>query len=97
MRAKGRRRPGGGEQRAGGEEEVELFKLPEAERFSQAFCRTCGSKVPWWIEGRSLWNVPLGGLDDDPGVKPSEHIFVGSKTPWFEIHDDLPQHEAWPR
>lgn len=24
---------------------------------------------------------------------PSEHIYVGSKAPWFEITDDLPQHE----
>jgi hypothetical protein len=23
------------------------------------------------------------------------HIFVGSKTPWFEITDDLPQYEEY--
>ena len=89
--------PGEAFEWTGGEGNVELYKVPEAERFSQAFCRTCGSKVPWWIEGRGLWNVPLGGLDDDPGVKPSEHIFVGSKAPWFEIHDDLPRHDAGPK
>ncbi|MDX6472014.1 MAG: hypothetical protein QOK22_830, partial [Gaiellaceae bacterium] len=24
-----------------------------------------------------------------------KHIFVGSKAPWFEITDDLPQFEEW--
>jgi hypothetical protein len=41
--------------------------------------------------------VPLGSLDDDPGVRPREHIFVASKAPWFEIVDALPQYaEAVP-
>lgn len=26
---------------------------------------------------------------------PTEHIFVGSKASWFEITDDLPQHEEY--
>jgi hypothetical protein len=29
---------------------------------------------------------------DDPGIRPSAHIFVGSKAPWFTITDDLPQY-----
>jgi hypothetical protein len=28
---------------------------------------------------------------DDPAIRPTEHIFVGSKAQWFEITDDLPQ------
>ena len=38
--------------------------------------------------------IPFGSLDDDVGVQPQRHIFVGSKAPWFEITDDLPQFEA---
>jgi hypothetical protein len=26
-------------------------------------------------------------------LRPTEHIFVGCKAPWFEITDDLPQFE----
>jgi len=33
----------------------------------------------------------MGALDADPGVRPRNHIFVGSKAPWFEITDSLPQ------
>jgi hypothetical protein len=36
----------------------------------------------------------MGSLDTDPGMSPTLHIFVGSKAPWFEISDDLPQFEA---
>jgi hypothetical protein len=30
-----------------------------------------------------------------PGVRPALHIFVGSKAPWFDIADDLPQQQAY--
>jgi hypothetical protein len=29
-------------------------------------------------------------------VQPESHIFVGSKAPWFDITDDLPQYEGYP-
>jgi hypothetical protein len=35
--------------------------------------------------------LPLGALDDDPGIKPKLHVHVASKAPWFTITDDLPQ------
>jgi len=38
----------------------------------------------------------MGSLDDDPGIRPQEHIFVGSKSPWDVFADDLPQHVEWP-
>jgi hypothetical protein len=33
---------------------------------------------------------------DDPPVRPACHVFVGSKAPWFEITDDLPQYPEYP-
>jgi hypothetical protein len=35
----------------------------------------------------------MGTLVDAPSIRPSRHIFVGSKAPWFTIADDLPQHQ----
>jgi len=32
----------------------------------------------------------------DPSIRPSEHIYVGSKAPWFEITDELPQFDEYP-
>ncbi len=40
--------------------------------------------------------IPIGTLDNDPGIKPSVHIFVASKAPWFEITDSLPQYPEMP-
>jgi len=40
-------------------------------------------------------HVALGSLVDEPTIRPSEHIFAGSKAPWFEITDDLPQREEY--
>jgi hypothetical protein len=34
----------------------------------------------------------MGTLIDAPSIRPTAHIFVGSKAPWFSITDDLPQH-----
>jgi hypothetical protein len=38
-----------------------------------------------------LLDVPVGSLDDDPGLRPERHIYVEAKSAWFAIHDDLPQ------
>lgn len=65
---------------------------PEVER---SFCRVCGSRVPSKARDGAVYFVPAGLLDGDPGVKPALHMFVGSKAPWWEITDDLPQFEKW--
>ncbi len=61
----------------------------------RAFCRVCGSRVPSEASDGQLYFVPAGLFDEDPGVKPALHMFVGSKAPWWEISDDLPQFEEW--
>ena len=78
-----------------GEDRLALYKVPEARFFAQAFCTTCGAKLPRVDPSRDLAVVPLGALDDDPGVRPTEHIFVASKAPWFGIADALPQHAEY--
>jgi hypothetical protein len=75
-----------------GEDHVALYKLPDAKFFAQAFCSDCGSKLPRLDPSRDLAVVPMGALDDDPGIRPREHIFAASKAPWFEIADALPQY-----
>jgi hypothetical protein len=34
----------------------------------------------------------MGTLVDAPSIRPTAHIFVGSKAPWHEISDDLPRY-----
>jgi hypothetical protein len=55
-------------------------------------CATCGSFLFSVVRGGAFVHVTLGTLIDDPAIRPREHIFVGSKAPWHEIRDDLPQY-----
>lgn len=62
---------------------------PPVER---TFCAVCGTRLTFRFDGMpdAVW-VSLAAFDDDPGVRPGAHTFVGSKASWHEIADDLPQ------
>ena len=57
------------------------------------FCRVCGSTLAASDDGK-VTSITLGTVEGDPGVRPQEHNFVGSKAPWYEIVDDLPQFDG---
>jgi hypothetical protein len=79
-----------------GEGNVREYKVPAARRFAVAFCGRCGGELPRISSELKGAIVPAGSLDSDPGLQPLAHIFVGSKAPWFEITDRLPQHAEYP-
>jgi hypothetical protein len=56
-------------------------------------CAVCGSLLYSVVRDGAYVHVALGSLADEPAIRPRHHIFVGSKAPWFEITDDLPQFE----
>jgi len=58
-------------------------------------CGTCGSLLFSVVREGAYVHVALGSLVDEPSIRPTEHIFVGSKAPWFEITDDLPQNDEY--
>jgi hypothetical protein len=61
----------------------------------RTFCRVCGSTLASIFPAAPTEiGLPLGTLDDDPGVRPEAHVYVGSKAPWHEITDALPQHHT---
>jgi hypothetical protein len=59
-------------------------------------CAVCGSLLYSVVREGGYVHVALGSLVDAPSLRPTMHIFVGSKAPWFEITDDLPQFEEYP-
>ncbi|NEP18033.1 MAG: GFA family protein [Leptolyngbya sp. SIO4C1] len=81
------------------------FRWTSGETFVQAyesspgrqrgFCQKCGTPLVSLHFGE-VGEVVVGTVDDDPGMRPSEHIFVASKAPWHEISDTLPQFDEWP-
>jgi hypothetical protein len=58
-----------------------------------AHCRRCGSLLYSVVRDGAYVHVAMGTLANDPSIRPTAHIFVGSKAPWFEITDALPQYQ----
>jgi hypothetical protein len=78
-----------------GEELVTWYETSQGTH--RGFCRVCGAKLLSRFDFEPKWHgLPLGALDDDPGVRPGMQVVVAHKAPWFEISDDLPQHPEWP-
>ena len=61
-----------------------------------AHCKRCGSLLYSVVREGAFVHVTLGTLVDTPSIRPSAHIFVGSKAPWYTITDDLPQFDEFP-
>jgi hypothetical protein len=61
-----------------------------------ARCAACGSLLYSVVRDGQYVHVALGTLNDDPALKPTEHIYVGSKASWHTITDNLPQHRELP-
>ncbi len=63
-------------------------------------CKLCGSLLYSVVRDGAFVHVAMGTLVDDPTIRPTSHIFVGSKASWHTITDDLPQfqeHEVAPK
>ena len=74
----------------------DLARYQSSALITRLFCRHCGSHVAdLEDDGRDMIHLSTGTIDDGahPGHPPSayRHIFVGSKVPWYDITDDLPQ------
>lgn len=78
-----------------GEDSAQRYQRPSG--WATTFCGTCGSPLPQLHPNGKVYWVPAGLLDDDPGVRVEQHIFVGSKAPWDEIAGDAPQFAELPR
>jgi hypothetical protein len=63
------------------------------ENAHDAHCRRCGSLLFSVVRDGTFVHVAMGTLVDSPSIRPTAHIFVGSKAPWFAITDDLPQYQ----
>jgi hypothetical protein len=58
-------------------------------------CASCGSLLFSVVRDGEWVHVAMGSLVDAPSIRPTEHIHVASKAPWFEITDDLPQFDEF--
>lgn len=75
--------------------EDNLWIFGEAGASHNVHCRTCGSLLFSVVREGRFAHVTLGTLDDTPSLRPTAHIFVGSKAPWYSINDLLPQFDEF--
>ena len=75
-----------------GQDSIAVFG---AEAANDTRCGVCGSFLYSVVRNGAFVHVAMGSLVDAPTIRPTEHIFVGSKAAWFEITDDLPQFDEY--
>lgn len=75
-----------------GQDQVAVFGEEDA---NDTRCGACGSFLYSVVRDGAYVHVAMGSLADTPSIRPNKHIFVGSKAPWHEITDDLPQFEEY--
>ena len=85
--------PGSSERSSRSRKVENLFVIGE-EDSNDTRCGLCGSFLFSVVRDGAFVHVAMGSLVDTPNIRPTEHIFVGSKAPWFEITDDLPQFDG---
>ena len=72
-----------------------LLVIGDADGRHAVRCQECFSLLYYTgYEGKI--RLPYGSLIDEPALKPTAHMFVGSKAPWYEILDDLPRYVESP-
>jgi len=76
-----------------GAERIRSFKVPEAKRFTNVFCETCGGRLP--RQAMDAVIIPAGSLDDEPPMKPGARIFYGSRASWSCGGDGLPVYDEY--
>ncbi|GMR07764.1 MAG: GFA family protein [Gammaproteobacteria bacterium] len=79
-----------------GEDMLVHYKVPEAERFYNLFCKQCGSPMPRQVPELQGVIIPAGTLDDEPPIQPSARIFWGSRADWSCDAGGLPVHTEYP-
>jgi len=79
-----------------GEKSLGRYKVPEAERFYNCFCKECGSPMPRVVPELSAVVIAAGSLDAEPSMKPQARIFWDSRTEWSCANDGLDTFAEYP-
>lgn len=66
-----------------GQEDIARFDV-EGRRISNAFCRRCGSRVPYLSLSGDVLAVPAGSLNDKPALAPQANIFWPERAGWYD-------------
>ena len=59
------------------------------------FCSVCGSHILSEHPERRYVMLRVATLDDDPGVRPAEHIWMSEAAPWLKDPKFVDRHAGW--
>jgi len=77
--------------------ESDITSYASSDSHQRLFCSVCGSNILVALDSEpDDFYVSMSMIDGDPPRPPGYHIYVGSKAPWHEITDDLPQYDTEP-
>ena len=64
----------------------------------RGFCSRCGGNLFWrhTTPGTDHIAIMAGSIDPPTGLRLARHIFVASKSDYYDIADGAPQHAEWP-
>ena len=74
-----------------GADQVTWFR--SSEKVRRGFCTTCGSSLFWDPIYRDWIGIAMGAFDLPTNTRMDKHIHVASKGDYYDIADDLPQHQ----
>ena len=78
-----------------GEDLLARYKVPEAERFFNCFCKNCGGPMPRVVPELDGVLIPAGSLDTPSPLPAQARIFWDSRAEW-SCTDDLPVFAEYP-
>lgn len=77
-----------------GADNIKRYDHPER-GFTQVFCLTCGSGLPFIDDDLGALFIPSGTLDVSPSIKPEANIFWSERAKWLEHGIAAPKQETF--
>ena len=65
-----------------------------SDKARRGFCSRCGGNLLWQADGSDHASLSAGTLDAPSGLRLVQHIFVGDKSDYYDIDDDLPRFDG---
>jgi hypothetical protein len=71
-----------------------MTRFSSSDRLERASCPECGGFVLSLRKNGSMIAIALSAFDQDPGFKPTDHMWLDEKAAWLVLPDDgLARHE----
>ena len=61
----------------------------------RGFCGTCGSNLFWQRQVGENTSIMAGTIDPPTGLHIAQHIFVGDKSDFYDLFDDVEKLDQW--